>query len=413
MTPPSGAFPTGWDPAMVEPARPVVLVLAAADNPLLPHLAEALAVQGLGCIPCSQAAQAFVRLTRQDAPGEALTMAIILGGISGLTVPVLGNSVRRLPGRTGLPLLLVDDQAAAPPLALVLRRPVTVTDLVRWATTPPAQWTTPPVPTPAVVVPVPEPRDNVILVVDDQDVNRTMLSLQIRSLGLPIETCADGAVALARITAGGVRLVLMDCQMPVMDGYEATRAIRRAESGSSRHLPIIAVTAHAMEENRRLCQEAGMDDFLAKPVTQEQVLATVRRWLDDVPMAVPTTAVATRTAVPVFDPHPIQKIDALDPGIGGQLIGILLGELPSTRDAFQRLLAEGAFDQLCQVAHKLKGTSGSLGAMELYQACSMVDQAARQADREAAGPAVATAIHAISNLEPVLRAFVDTLNRKV
>jgi CheY-like chemotaxis protein/HPt (histidine-containing phosphotransfer) domain-containing protein len=396
---------------MDDAIRPVVLVVATADHPLLPPLADALAAHGLSCQVCSQAAQVFVRLARPDARGERLVVAIILEGVSGMTVPALGRSLRGLPGRSGLPLLLVDGQATAPVTSMVLPPPVTADQLARLAATPPGQWTSvsATVTTPAVAGD-PASATGIILVVDDHEVNRMMLRLQARAAGLPIEACNDGAAAVARVAAGGVRLVLMDCQMPVMDGYEATRAIRQAEAGATRHLPIIAVTAHALAENRQRCLDAGMDDFLAKPLTQEQLLAVLRRWLRDPPTAAPP-ATNDPTASVVFDPTPLRTIDSGTPGVGRQLADILLADLPRAQTSFQQLLADGALGDLGREAHKLKGTSGSLGAMELYQTCCDLEQAARRQDDPACRQRVADALLAIARLQPLLTAYAASLTK--
>jgi CheY-like chemotaxis protein/HPt (histidine-containing phosphotransfer) domain-containing protein len=390
--------------------HPTVLVVATANHPLLAPLADALAAHGLGCQACNQAAQAFIRLARPDAPGERLVVAIILERVSGLTVPALGTSLRGLPGRSGLPLLLVDAQATAPVTSLVVPPPVTADQLARLAASPPGQWRSK-VTTPALAAAGdPASATGILLVVDDNEVNRMMLRLQAHAAGLPIEACDDGAAAVARVAAGGVRLVLMDCQMPVMDGYEATRAIRQAEAGSTRHLPIIAVTAHDMAEHRQRCLDAGMDDFLTKPLSQEQLLAMLRRWLRNPPTAAPTAASDPAVSV-VFDPTPVRTIDRSSPGAGRQLADILLADLPRAQTSFQQLLADGALGDLGRAAHKLKGAAGSLGAMELYQTCSDLEQAARRQDDPACRQTAADALLAIARLQPLLTACVASLTK--
>ena len=90
----------------------------------------------------------------------------------------------------------------------------------------------------------------------------------------------DGAVALQRLQEAPIDVILMDCQMPVMDGFETTRRLRAGEAGSdAARLPIIAMTANAMQGDREQCLAAGMDDYLAKPVSREAIVNTLRRWL--------------------------------------------------------------------------------------------------------------------------------------
>ena len=116
-----------------------------------------------------------------------------------------------------------------------------------------------------------------VLVVDDNPVNRRIAEAMLRRLGCVVETADDGAAALEAWSAAPWDLVLMDCQMPVLDGYDATRRIREVEAESGRrHTQVVALTAHALAGDREVCLAAGMDDYLTKPVTLERLSAKVR-----------------------------------------------------------------------------------------------------------------------------------------
>ncbi|MEM6793194.1 MAG: ATP-binding protein [Acidobacteriota bacterium] len=119
-----------------------------------------------------------------------------------------------------------------------------------------------------------------LLVAEDNPVTQQVLEAQLEDLGLRFEVVSDGAAALERLADGGFSLVLMDCQMPEVDGYEATRRWRQRELGGG-HLPIIALTAHAMEGDREKCLAAGMDDYLSKPFTQDDLGSMIQRWLPE------------------------------------------------------------------------------------------------------------------------------------
>jgi signal transduction histidine kinase/CheY-like chemotaxis protein len=131
--------------------------------------------------------------------------------------------------------------------------------------------------------PVPEPAANLpldglrVLIAEDNAVNAKLAVLLLERLGCKVQTAGNGVEALAALARGPVDLVLMDCEMPDMDGYAATREIRRREHGE-RHTPIIAMTANAMESDRERCLDAGMDDYLAKPVRAQALRATLERW---------------------------------------------------------------------------------------------------------------------------------------
>ncbi|MEM6795661.1 MAG: response regulator [Acidobacteriota bacterium] len=118
-----------------------------------------------------------------------------------------------------------------------------------------------------------------ILVVEDNPLNQEVMVAMLESLGLRVAHADDGGEALEVLRKAPFDLVLMDCQMPGMDGYQATRELRRRE-GSREHTPVIAVTAHAMEGDRERCLAAGMDDFLPKPVTLDSLAGAVSRWIE-------------------------------------------------------------------------------------------------------------------------------------
>jgi CheY-like chemotaxis protein len=121
-----------------------------------------------------------------------------------------------------------------------------------------------------------------VLVVEDNAVNQKVATMILEKLGYPADVAADGSEALEALRRHRYAVVLMDCQMPRVDGYEATAAIRRLEALTGGHTPIIAMTASAMEGDRERCLAAGMDDFLAKPIRPGQVAAALGRWTTEV-----------------------------------------------------------------------------------------------------------------------------------
>ena len=125
-------------------------------------------------------------------------------------------------------------------------------------------------------------RDWHILVAEDNPVNQEVALGMLENLDCRVEAVSNGLEAVEVLTTRGFDLILMDCQMPEMDGYQATQLIRQTEqatNGDEDSIPIIALTAHAMEGARERCLAAGMDDYLAKPFTQEQLAEVLERWL--------------------------------------------------------------------------------------------------------------------------------------
>jgi len=117
-----------------------------------------------------------------------------------------------------------------------------------------------------------------ILLAEDNAVNQKVASRLLEKQGHSVEVTSNGAEALAAITRDAFDLILMDVQMPVMDGYDATLAIRAAEQGTGRHVPIVALTAHAMKGDREICLKAGMDDYLGKPIRPRELASVLERW---------------------------------------------------------------------------------------------------------------------------------------
>lgn len=123
-----------------------------------------------------------------------------------------------------------------------------------------------------------------ILLAEDNLVNQEVGKLILESLNCQVDVVDDGAIAVDAIFSNSYDLVFMDCQMPDVDGYEAARMIRQRESlagKKGRHIPIVALTAHALEGDRELCLEAGMDDYLSKPFNADQIATILRKWTHD------------------------------------------------------------------------------------------------------------------------------------
>jgi CheY-like chemotaxis protein len=118
-----------------------------------------------------------------------------------------------------------------------------------------------------------------VLVAEDNQVNQQVARLMLEQLGCQVKIVEDGATAVAALEAQHYDLVFMDCQMPVMDGYEATLEIRRREHTSQRpRTPIIALTANVLIDNVRRCQEVGMDEYLSKPISKQDLADKIQRW---------------------------------------------------------------------------------------------------------------------------------------
>ena len=117
-----------------------------------------------------------------------------------------------------------------------------------------------------------------ILVAEDNVINQKVASRMLEKLGHQVDVAANGEEAITAVADGAYHICFMDCLMPEVDGYTATKAIRVHEKQTGEHLPIIAMTANAMPGDRERCLEAGMDDFLCKPVRVDELSAVIDRW---------------------------------------------------------------------------------------------------------------------------------------
>ncbi len=235
-----------------------------------------------------------------------------------------------------------------------------------------------------------------VLVAEDNLLNQEVAVELLALAGVSADTVTDGAQALEAIHRRRYDLVLMDCQMPTMDGLQATRAIRahEADCGLAR-TPIIALTANALADAREQCLAAGMDDYLGKPFSDAGLRAVLARWLpagaDARPVDSPQ-AMADAPGIPAStDPAPAPlNFDALAhferrerEGRRGILRRVVSSYLDQSREQVQRMLTAaetGDVDQAAFCAHALKSSSAVVGADQLSLLCQEVEEAARIAD---------------------------------
>jgi two-component system sensor histidine kinase/response regulator len=204
-----------------------------------------------------------------------------------------------------------------------------------------------------------------ILLVEDNAVNREVAVGMLESLGCTVETAENGWLALKAMDGDTFDAVLMDCQMPVMDGLAAAAERRRREqtSGAAR-VPIIALTANAMEGDRERCLNAGMDDFLSKPFTQQQLATQLRRWL--ALRALPQAERRDLARIPLIDVGVLRNIAALaKPALLGSMIDLYLEHSPALVAAIETAAANIQPEALSQAVHTLKSSTSNLGGARL------------------------------------------------
>jgi two-component system sensor histidine kinase/response regulator len=237
-----------------------------------------------------------------------------------------------------------------------------------------------------------------VLVVEDNPINQQVANAMLRSLGVQVTLASDGQEAVDLVEKFNFDLVLMDCQMPVMDGFQATAAIRRLPLGRGERLPIAAVTANALQGDEQNCLDAGMNDFLPKPFKLAQLRSLLARWLPhagdptSTHAALGGTYVRHPAATPgsdAIDLGALQIVRELDPAGGMDLVKTILrifiesaGE-SMTRVENAILACDGA--QLAAAAHALKSSTANVGAKALSEFYRQLEQLGREGRLAEAG----------------------------
>jgi two-component system sensor histidine kinase/response regulator len=240
---------------------------------------------------------------------------------------------------------------------------------------------------------VPELRGMRVLIAEDNPVNQLVLTRQAGRLGLVVIAVENGEAAVEALAEGTYDAVLMDCQMPVMDGYAATRAIRELERKGGARTPIVAVTANAMREDYDRCRDAGMDDFVTKPVTLAALANAIER------------AVAANRAEPdtrgIAEPNKPAEIEsrgsnddlvidraalaALQEDLGGaaalaRIVQLFLEQLDPQAGEINAAVAAGDQVTAARIAHRMKSSSATLGATVLAELLAGIESAASDGD---------------------------------
>ncbi|MDQ8022565.1 MAG: EAL domain-containing protein [Moraxellaceae bacterium] len=219
-----------------------------------------------------------------------------------------------------------------------------------------------------------------VLVIEDHRSNQIVMHTMLGMLGVRCEVAGDGPSALAAVERQSWDIVLLDCQMPGMDGYQIARTIRSMEQASGARVPIVAISANVAEEDIRKCLDAGMDAHLGKPITLDALRATLLHWLPQRNLGDALHGRSTATVLAGDASIDSNVIGRMQDALGGALNEAIEPFLEDTRDSLPRLrdaLQRQDFDALGQHAHRIKGAAGNLGVLRLAESIREVEAHAR------------------------------------
>jgi len=410
-------------PAIVTPLLPaipradlrgvrVLIVDDNATNRTILH--EQLTAWGLYSCSAASGHQALMLLraaAAADTPYDLALLDFQMPEMDGLT---LACAIKADPALAAVRLVLLTSagggsevqEATQIGITVTLTKPVRASQLYDGLATvlhvaedaPPAPVLSPPALVAAQTLP-----SGRVLLAEDNPVNQAVAMDMLESLGYQVTMAATGREAIAALSQAAYDVVLMDCQMPELDGLEATRMIRAQESPARhKHIPIIALTANAFAQDREACLAAGMDDYLSKPFTLDQLHAALARWLppqtaaplaptaptNDAPQAsrapassaAQTQAPSLRRTSPL-DPKPLNALRTLQhtgrSDVLGKVLRAYLQSAPPLLMALREAVAGSDAAAVRQAAHSLKSSSAQVGALAFSAHCKELEALGR------------------------------------
>ena len=231
-----------------------------------------------------------------------------------------------------------------------------------------------------------------ILLAEDDIIDQTLAVALIERQGHAVTVAKDGRAAIHQLERRDFDLVLMDVQMPELDGLETTRLIREGEAGTGRHIPIIAMTAHALKGDRERCLEAGMDDYVSKPIDPAELEHKVRHFLEE----------------PIdFDPVRAIELAGGNAGLFREIATMFLDDARDRLDVIKQAVVDSDSDALENGAHALKGVAGSLALHRVTKVSASLEQAAATRVWEGTSEMVAELVRCLDAGAAALRAEIE------
>ena len=403
----------------------------ATNREILEHQLHGWSMHFTGAEGATAALRELEHAAQHRTPFGLAILDLHMPGMDGFELAQVIRSDARF---AALPLVMLSSvsvgsdhpQRRAAPIEYYLTKPVRQSDLYDAISTAMSlrKVAAPVAPPPLPVVPArPTRLGGRVLVAEDNPVNQQVAAAVLESLGVAYSLAGNGLVALERVFHEEFDLVLMDCQMPEMDGFAATAQIRvRQREGLLRHnLPVVALTANAVEGDRERCLAAGMDDYLSKPFTRDQLAATLMRWLPRpdtahgaaTPNESPAGPARSESAVPdePINPRALDAIRHLPGPNGAALVGKVirayLADTPARLAQMRAALDAGDAGALRKGAHGLKSSSANVGAETLAALCKELEIVGRSGNLGAAPPLLRDAEAQLVRVVAALEAQIE------
>jgi two-component system, sensor histidine kinase and response regulator len=245
-----------------------------------------------------------------------------------------------------------------------------------------------------------------VLLAEDNSINQTLAVRMLEKRGYRVHVAPNGKDALRSFDQEKFDLILMDIQMPEMDGFEATRLIRELNRGKD--VPIIAMTAHAMKGDRERCLAAGMDDYVAKPIKAEELFGAIDRCVARKPrkeseMRIYQDKETQEQKSEVFDFSKAMEMVGGDMGLLKEIAGLFIDSFPKTLNQMRQAIVAGDAHLFETAGHSLKGSVGSFGASRSYDAAFRLEKMGKAGNLAGADQAVTELERELKALEMAMR----------
>jgi len=236
----------------------------------------------------------------------------------------------------------------------------------------------------------PPPREQInLLLAEDNKTNQIVTMAILKKMGYRADIAENGTAVLDALRKQQYDLILMDCQMPGMDGYEATREIRSREKPAGKRIPVIAMTANALQGDRVKCLEAGMDDYLSKPIEPDKLAAVIEHWIsaatEEEIELLESAGDFDRRETDIFDRSDFYNRVMNDRDLAAMVIDTFLGDIPMQLDALEQAIQSGNLEQARLQAHKIKGAAANMSGTKMNETATMMEAAAHAENRDALG----------------------------